>query len=67
MILGQNQACIWTAQFLGCVPPLVQWEKLLVTLEECELDINNETVERTKYGKKPERETESSGIMQRAG
>lgn len=34
---------------------------------ECELDINNETVERTKYGKKPERETESSGIKQRAG
>lgn len=34
---------------------------------ECELDIINETVERTEYGKKTERGTESSAIMQRIG
>lgn len=33
---------------------------------ECELDIINETVERTEHGKKTEREAESSGITQRA-
>lgn len=34
---------------------------------ECELDIIHETVERPEYGKKTEREAESSGIIQRAG